>query len=83
MHLPWSEGKLWVVDIQAFEGRDGALCRKKILARLGGGAPPPSLSGLGARLGRGGGALPLSLNKNGRQMENSPKRRGRRNFDKI
>ena len=36
VHLPWSEGKLWVVDIQAFEGRDGALCRKKILARLGG-----------------------------------------------
>ena len=52
VHLPWSEGKLWVVDIQAFEGRDGAWCRKKILARLGGGgAPPPSLSGLGARLG--------------------------------
>ena len=36
VHLPWSEGKLGVVDIQAFEVRDGALCRKKILARLGG-----------------------------------------------
>ena len=41
MHLPWSEGKLGVVDIQAFEVRDGALCRKKILARLGGGGAPP------------------------------------------
>ena len=41
-----------MVDIQAFEVGDGALCRKKILARLeGGGAAPPSLSGLGARLG--------------------------------
>ena len=40
VHLPWSEGKLWVVDIQAFEGRDGALCRKKILARLGGVVDP-------------------------------------------
>ena len=53
VHLPWSEGKLGVVDIQAFEVGDGALCRKKILARLEGGcgAAPPSLSGLGARLG--------------------------------
>ena len=51
VHLPWSEGKLGVVDIQAFEVRDGALCRKKILARLGGVVHPPSLSGLGARLG--------------------------------
>ena len=41
VHLPWSEGKLGVVDIQAFEVRDGALCRKKILARLGGGGAPP------------------------------------------
>ena len=47
--MEWEQ--LGVVDIQAFEVRDGALCRKKILARLGGVVHPPSLSGLGARLG--------------------------------
>jgi len=36
VHLPLSEGKLGVVDIQAFEVRDGTLYRKKILVRLGG-----------------------------------------------
>ena len=53
VHLPWSEGKLWVVDIQAFEGRDGALCRKKILARLGGVVHPPQLERAWSKAGEG------------------------------
>ena len=52
MHLPWSEGKLGVVDIQAFEVGDGVVQEEDTSkAGGGGGAAPPSLSGLGARLG--------------------------------
>ena len=57
VHLPWSEGKLGVVDIQAFEARDGALCRKKALARLGGGGAPP-LAWAGLEQGWGGWRTP-------------------------
>ena len=70
VHLPWSEGKLGVVDIQAFEVGDGALCRKKILARLEGGVVQPPLAWAGLEQGWGG-APPPSLNESERQMENS------------
>ena len=43
VHLPWSEGKLGVVDIQAFEVGDGVV-QEEDTSKAGGGVVQPPLA---------------------------------------